>query len=115
MNKTIELEEMQRLIETEKRLAAAAANRENQLNDKSSSANARLMSPRETPSSSDELEARLDQAKLRREMYLTQKVEMAKKYRTSPVNKELFAIVSTKQGSDDGSVDTSQIIEVRMR
>jgi len=104
MNKNIELEELQRFIATEKRLSVASANRENQLSEKSSSAKARLLSPQETPSSNDDLEARIEQANQRREMYLTQKVEKAKKYRNSPINKELFATVSPKQGSEDGSV-----------
>jgi hypothetical protein len=112
MNKSIELEELQRFIATEKRLSVASANRENQLSEKSSSAKARLLSPQETPSSNDGLEARIEQANLRREMFLTQKVEKAKKYRTSPINKELFATVSPKQDSEDGSVGTNHV-EVR--
>ena len=39
-------------------------------------------------------------------------VEKAKKYRTSPINKELFATVSPKQDSEDGSVGTYHV-EVR--
>ena len=112
MNTNIELEELQRFIATEKRLSAASANRENQLNEKSSSAKARLLSPQDTPMSNADLEARIEQANLRRELHLTQKIEKAKKYRNSPVNKELFATVSPKQESDNGSVGTP-IIEVR--
>ncbi len=112
MNKNIELEELQRLIATETRLSVASANRENQLSEKSSSAKAKLLSPQETPSSNDGLEARIEQANLRREMFLMQKVEKAKKYRTSPINKELFATVSPKQASEDGSVGTHHV-EVR--
>ena len=114
MNKNIELEELQRLIATEKRLSFASANREHQLSEKTSSAKARLLSPQETPSSNNDLEARIEQANLRREMFLTQKVEKAKKYRTSPINKELFATVSPKQDSEDGSVGTHHA-EVRIR
>jgi hypothetical protein len=112
MNKNIELEELQRFIATEKRLSVASTNRENKLSEKSSSAKARLLSPQETPSSNDDLEACIEQANQRREMYLTQKVEKAKKYRNSPINKELFATVSPKQGSEDGSVGSSHA-EVR--
>lgn len=112
MNQAIELEEMQRLIATEKRLSVASANRENQLSEKSSSAKARLLSPQETPSSNDGLDARIEQANSRRELYLTQKVEKAKKYRSSPINKELFAAASPKQDSEDGFVGTQDNVEV---
>lgn len=112
MNQTIELEEMQRSIATEKRLSVASTNRETQLSEKSSSAKARLLSPQETPSSNDGLDARIERANSRRELYLTRKVEKAKKYRSSPINKELFAAASPKHDSEDESVGTQYNIEV---
>jgi len=96
MNRIKELEEIQRLIDIEKKLAEANANRESHLLEKLPSKKMTAHpSPQESSASTndlEEIEARINQANLRREIYLAEKVDNATKNRKSPTLKRtLFA------------------------
>ena len=106
MNKSKELEDIQSLAEIEKRLAVASASRKNNPIAKSSSKK-RMLSPRSSPTDKSEIEARINQANWRREIYLTNKVEKAKNINSSTkINKALFAAVSPKQSIEDSPRDS---------
>ena len=112
MIKDQERHETQSLAEIEKRIAAANANRENNLIAKGSSTKKRMLSPRSSPSS-NEIEARINAANFRREIYLTSKVEKAKTKRSPRINKTLFASISPN--SDDASSVSSQGLSPRIK
>ena len=105
MNRIKELEEIQRLIDIEKKLAEANANRESHLLGKlpSSKMTAHL-SPRELSASThdvEEIETRINQANLRREIHLAEKVDNATKNRKSPtVKRTLFAAAESPKSED---------------
>ena len=112
MIKDQERHETQSLAEIEKRIAAANANRENNLIAKGSSTKKRMLSPRSSPSA-NEIEARINAANFRREIYLTSKVEKAKTKRSPRINKTLFASISPN--SDDASSVSSQGLSPRIK
>eukprot|EP00579_Thalassiosira_antarctica_P014290 CAMPEP_0201936416 /NCGR_PEP_ID=MMETSP0903-20130614/37451_1 /ASSEMBLY_ACC=CAM_ASM_000552 /TAXON_ID=420261 /ORGANISM="Thalassiosira antarctica, Strain CCMP982" /LENGTH=598 /DNA_ID=CAMNT_0048477103 /DNA_START=27 /DNA_END=1823 /DNA_ORIENTATION=+ len=114
MNKSKELEDIQSLAEIEKRLAVASASRKNNLIAKSSSKK-RMLSPRSSSTDKSEIEARINQANWRREIYLTNKVEKAKKINSSPkINKALFVAVSPKQSIEDSPREQQRIKASRL-
>jgi hypothetical protein len=84
-NKIKELEEIQRLIDIEKRIAEANANRESHLLGKmptkrmATRSSPHVSSP--TSSELDEIAERINQANLRRELFLAEKVENATRNR----------------------------------
>jgi hypothetical protein len=90
-NKIKELEEIQRLIDIEKRIAEANANRENHLLGKmptkrmATRSSSHVSSP--TSSELEEIEERINQANLRRELFLAEKVENATRNR-KPKNED---------------------------
>ena len=94
----------------EKKLAAASASRENNLVAKSSTKK-RMLSPRSSPSDKKEIEARINEANLRREIYLTSKVEKAKNGKSSSpkINKALFTAVSPMRGGENNSSSRERI------
>ena len=109
MNKIKQLEEIQHLIGIEKKLAEANAIRESHLLGKLTTKKTTAQpSPRESSTSSNELEeieARINQANLRREIYLAVKVDSATKNRKSPtVKKSLFAAAESPKSKDRVSV-----------
>ncbi len=88
-NKIKELEEIQRLIDIEKRIAEANANRESHLLGKmptkrmATRSSPHLSSP--TSSELEEIEERINQANLRRELFLAEKVDNATRNRKSKI------------------------------
>lgn len=71
MRKKEELDDIKKLAELEKRVQAAESNRQAQLSVKSSTAiKKRQLSPRLSPTSKVEIEAKINQAAQRRELYL---------------------------------------------
>ena len=105
MNRIKELEEIQRLIDIEKKIAEANANRECHLLGKLPSKKMTSHpSPRELSASTndlEEIEARINQANLRRGIYLAEKVDNATKNRKSPaVKRTLFAAAESPKGED---------------
>jgi len=117
MNKNQELQELQNLVEIEKKLAVASASRKKNLVTKSSTKK-RMLSPRLLPADKNEIEARINQANLRREIYLTDKVEKAKHNKNTPkIKKALFASVSPvspKRRADESPKERQRIKASRL-
>lgn len=106
LNKIKDLEEIQRLIDIERKLVEANERREAQLLEMMPTKKV-LPSPRgSTTSNIEEIENRINQANLRRESYLAEKVENAsKKRKGSPTNRELFAASPTSDDAEDAKYE----------
>ena len=104
-NKRREQEETKKFGEIEQKLKLAAVNREMLSKTKSASKKRPLsLSPRVSPTDKNAIETKIDQANMRREIYLSKKVEKAKSNGSSSpkINKALFASVSPMRKNSPG-------------
>lgn len=103
MNRIKELDEIQRLIDIEKKLFEANEKRDAALMEKMPTKKLLLTSPRLTNTSNmEEIEARIELANQRREGYLAERVENAtKKRKSSRPTKQLFVAASPASSSTD--------------
>lgn len=76
MRKKEEFEDIKKLAELEKRAQAAETNRQAQLSVKSSNLKKRQLSPRLSPTTKVEIEAKINQAAERRELYLVRATDI---------------------------------------
>jgi hypothetical protein len=102
MNRIKELDEIQRLIDIEKKLCEANEKRDAALMEKMPTKKLLLPSPRLTNTSNmEEIEARIELANQRREGYLAERVENAtKKRKSASPTKQLFVAASPASSTD---------------
>jgi hypothetical protein len=102
MNRIKELNEIQKLIDIEKKLCEANEKRDAALMEKMPTKKLLLPSPRLTNTSNmEEIEARIDLANQRRESHLAERVENAtKKRKSASPTKQLFVAASPASSTD---------------
>lgn len=110
---TIEANELQKYEYIQNKLAVASAKRESEIANKLSTSKKRLASPRPSPTKSA-IEARINKAASRREMYLLSRIDKA----TSSTSKklsprsDLFSKVTPRAGDEDTRATTSPRMSV---
>lgn len=97
-----EANELQKYADIQNRLAVASANREKELSKLSSTSKKRVASPKPSPTKSA-IEARINKAASRREMYLLSRIDKASistSKKLSP-RSDLFSKVTPRTGDED--------------
>ena len=113
MNHIKELDEIQKLIDIEKKLFEANEKRDAALMEKMPTKKPLLPSPRLTNTSNmEEIEARIELANLRRENHLAERVENAtKKRKSASPTKQLFVAASPTSSTDSDISVLPDLIE----